>query len=120
MKRKSNTKARPNEIQLFHLYPNGFVYFGKWLNYHRRMHGRHPLGCLHFGEKWLQRWDAAGRLLRSSCELMSKATGRWLLVGIFDSVGRALVALTDSHKQYIGPLMLCFRTGMVIRRWNGK
>ena len=51
MKRKTRTEPPVNDIQLFHLYPNGFgLSFAKWMNYHDIMHGLHPLGCRRFGE----------------------------------------------------------------------
>ena len=89
MKRKSRTQTRPNEIELFHLYPNGFVSLGKWLNYHRRMRGRHPLGCLRFGEKWLQLWDAVGRLLVRPARREGKRRSTWFVID-HDTVANSL------------------------------
>lgn len=119
MKRKSNTKARPNELQLFHLYPNGFVSFGKWLNYHRRMHGRHPLGCLHFGEKWLQRWEAAGRLLEAPAvrECQFVASRAWYAAD-HGSVRQLIRQCTMYDLGSARRVVLL--DGTIIKEWGGK
>ena len=123
MKRKSGTKARPNEIQLFHLYPNGFVSFGKWLNYHRRMHGRHPLGCLHFGEEWLQRWEAVGRLLAMPARREGKFRKKWFVID-HDTVATSLRFEIRRAEAY--PLRngagwrVVLVDGTVIKEWFAK
>ena len=123
MKRKSGTKARPNEIQLFHLYPNGFVSFGKWLNYHRRMHGRHPLGCLHFGEKWLLRWEAVGRLLAMPARREGKFRKKWFVID-HDTVATSLRFEIRRAEAY--PLRngagwrVVLLDGTVIKEWFAK
>ena len=89
MKRKTRTAPPTNDVQLFHQYPNGFVTFGKWMNYHRRMHTRHPLGCVYFCEKWLQRWDAVGRLLVRPARLEGKRRTKWFVID-HDTVANSL------------------------------
>lgn len=54
-----------NLRELFSLYHNGFDNFPAWVDHHREMHAKHPLDCPEFGEAWLRRWEAIGRLLQS-------------------------------------------------------
>lgn len=123
MKRKSRTQTRPNEIELFHLYPNGFVSLGKWLNYHRRMRGRHPLGCLRFGEKWLQRWDAVGWLLVRPARREGKRRSKWFVID-HDTVANSLKF--EINRAGIYPLRkgagcrVVLLDGTIIKEWGGK
>lgn len=123
MKRKSRTQTRPNEIELFNTHPNGFVYLGKWLNYHRRMHGRHPLGCLRFGEKWLQLWDAVGRLLVRPARREGKRRSTWFVID-HDTVANSLKF--EITRAGIYPLRkgagcrVVLLDGTIVKEWGGK
>lgn len=123
MKRKTRTGPTANDVQLFHLYPNGCGSFGKWLNYHRRMHGRHPLGCLHFGEKWLQLWDAVGRLLVRPARREGKRRSTWFVID-HDTVANSLkFEITRAGifplRKGAGCRVVLF-DGTIVKEWGGK
>ena len=116
MKRKPRTAPHASDVQLFHLYPNGFVSFGKWLNYHRRMHGRHPLGCLRFGEKWLQ-------LLVRPARLEGKRRTKWFVID-HDTVAKLL--MFEILRAGIYPLRkgagcrVVLLDGTIVKEWGCK
>ena len=123
MKRKTRTAPPTNDVQLFHLYPNGCRSFGKWLSYHRRMHGRHPLGCLRFGEKWLQLWDAVGRLLVRPARREGKRRSTWFVID-HDTVANSLKF--EITRAGIDPLRkgagcrVVLLDGTIVKEWGGK
>lgn len=123
MKRKTRTAPPTNDVQLFHQYPNGFVTFGKWLNYHRRMHGRYPLGCLYFGEKWLQRWDAVGRLLVRPARLEGTGRTKWFVLH-HDTVAKLLqfeILRAEGYPLRKGAgCRVVLLDGTIIKEWGGK
>ena len=112
-----------HDIKLFHLYSNGFVSFSKWLNYHRRMHGRHPLGCLHFGEKWLRLWDAVGRLLVRPARREGKRRSTWFVID-HDTVANSLKF--EINRAGIYPLRkgagcrVVLLDGTIVKEWGCK
>lgn len=52
-----------NRRELFTTYHDNHDNFPAWLDHHLEMHRRWPLGCAEFGEEWLQKWAALGRVL---------------------------------------------------------
>ena len=82
-----------------------------------------PLGCVLFGEIWLQRWEALGRLLESPAIRQYKTRrGKWVReISYGLSCGHAIhytIIERKSDSDYESRVVLL--DGTIIREWGPK
>lgn len=81
-----------NHRTLFTTYHMGFDNYNAWAEYVHDMWDKHDLGCERFGEKWLQLWEALGRVLASPAYIECRtSTSHWFSSGSCGTVGECIL-----------------------------
>jgi hypothetical protein len=112
-----------NLRELFSLYHAGFQDFGPWLNHHREMHRRHPLGCAEFGAEWLWRWSEVGRLLATDAIRQYKTRReKWVREIAYGLPCGHAIHFTILERKHVSNFesRTILLDGTIIREWGPK
>jgi RNAse (barnase) inhibitor barstar len=117
-----------NHRTMFEKYPMGFTEYRQWSEYAHNMWDKHDLGCEHFGEEWLQLWDALGRVLELPVRieyLDEFGDDGWYPARTArPTLARALVWCVDEWERHQNRVRIVIVGGdlnrTVVKEWGGK
>jgi hypothetical protein len=106
-----------NHRTLFTTYHMGFDNYNAWSEYVQAMWDKHPLGCDSFGEEWLQKWEALGRLLEkpARARFCSHVKREWF--GIDTGTVAEMLALTAHVNRHLVRRVELF-DGTIVHEWG--